>query len=123
MKHIYKIITLFVRFIITASGYLYSQTTDTISLEIIDNNLESDFWKAPRIVFSPFPTAPLSLVQPLDSASTIKNIINLNLGNKQLVITLSNDFGIAREAIIENITTLNWDGGFYRKDIGHKVIK
>ena len=73
MKHKYKIITLFVRFIITASGYVYSQTTDTISLEIIDNNLESDFWKATRIVFSPFPTAPLSLVQPLDSASTIKN--------------------------------------------------
>jgi len=38
-------------------------------------------------------------------------------------ITLSKDFGIARETIIENITKLNWDGGFYRKDIGHKVIK
>ena len=38
-------------------------------------------------------------------------------------ITLSKDFGIARETIIENITKINWDGGFYRKDIGHKVIK
>ena len=38
-------------------------------------------------------------------------------------ITLSKDFGIARETIIENITKLNWDSGFYRKDIGHKVIK
>ena len=38
-------------------------------------------------------------------------------------ITLSKDFGIARETIIENITKLNWDGGFYRKDIGHKVIE
>ena len=37
--------------------------------------------------------------------------------------TLSEDFGLAREAIIKNVTELNWDGGFYRNDIGYKVIK
>ena len=31
-------------------------------------------------------------MQPLDSVSTVKNIVNLNIGYKQLVITLSNDW-------------------------------
>ena len=38
-------------------------------------------------------------------------------------VSLSNDFGEAKKNILQNIDKLNWLGGFYRKDIGYKVIK
>ena len=38
-------------------------------------------------------------------------------------VCLSDDFAIARKSIINNICKLDWPGGFYRKDIGYKVIK
>ena len=38
-------------------------------------------------------------------------------------VALSDDFKQAKEGIINSIKKLNWSGGFYRKDIGHKVIK
>ena len=38
-------------------------------------------------------------------------------------VSLSDDFRLAKNNIIKNINKLNWDGGFYRKDIGYKVIK
>ena len=38
-------------------------------------------------------------------------------------VTLSNDFSQAKDNILKNINNLNWSGGFYRKDIGYKVIK
>ncbi len=37
-------------------------------------------------------------------------------------VSLSDDLGSARDKIINNVDKLNWDGGFYRKDIGYKVI-
>ncbi|MDA7576605.1 phosphoribosylamine--glycine ligase [Candidatus Pelagibacter sp.] len=37
-------------------------------------------------------------------------------------VYLSNDFGKAKKEIHNSIDQLNWTGGFYRKDIGHKVI-
>jgi len=37
-------------------------------------------------------------------------------------VSLSEDLGSARDKIINNVDKLNWDGGFYRKDIGYKVI-
>ena len=37
-------------------------------------------------------------------------------------VCLSENFLEARTKIINSIKTLNWDGGFYRKDIGYKVI-
>tara|TARA_B110000027_G_scaffold11709_1_gene10582 strand:- start:3883 stop:5145 length:1263 start_codon:yes stop_codon:yes gene_type:complete len=37
-------------------------------------------------------------------------------------VCLSEDFLSARTKIINLINSLNWDGGFYRKDIGYKVI-
>ena len=37
-------------------------------------------------------------------------------------VSLSDDFISARKNIIKNITKLNWSGGFFRKDIGYKVI-
>ena len=38
-------------------------------------------------------------------------------------VSLSDDFASAKKSIINNIYNLNWSGGFYRKDIGYKVIK
>ena len=37
-------------------------------------------------------------------------------------ISLSYDFNICRKNIHNNLDNLNWDKGFYRKDIGYKVI-
>ncbi|MDA9643633.1 phosphoribosylamine--glycine ligase [Candidatus Pelagibacter sp.] len=38
-------------------------------------------------------------------------------------VSLSSDFSIARKNIIKNLNKLKWSGGFYRNDIGYKVIK
>ena len=38
-------------------------------------------------------------------------------------VCVSDDFSVARNNIIKNLDELNWSGGFYRKDIGYKVIK
>ena len=37
-------------------------------------------------------------------------------------ISLAENLRSARENIVANLKKLNWSGGFYRKDIGHKVI-
>ena len=37
-------------------------------------------------------------------------------------ITISDNLKLARENIMQNLEKLNWSGGFYRKDIGYKVI-
>ena len=39
------------------------------------------------------------------------------------IVSLSDNFSLAKENVIKNLDNLNWSGGFYRKDIGHKVIK
>tara|TARA_B100002051_G_C16698349_1_gene619479 strand:+ start:10 stop:1275 length:1266 start_codon:yes stop_codon:yes gene_type:complete len=38
-------------------------------------------------------------------------------------VSLSDNFKTAKEKIENNLDKLNWSGGFYRKDIGYKVIK
>ena len=38
-------------------------------------------------------------------------------------VSLSDDFSVAKKNIMKNLYKLNWSGGFYRKDIGYKVIK
>ena len=37
-------------------------------------------------------------------------------------VSLSKNFIEARDKILKNLINLNWSDGFYRKDIGHKVI-
>ena len=37
-------------------------------------------------------------------------------------VSLSNDFNDAKTNIQKNLDNLNWSGGFYRRDIGYKVI-
>ena len=38
-------------------------------------------------------------------------------------VALADEFIIARQMIYKKLDELDWQGGFYRKDIGHKVIK
>ena len=38
-------------------------------------------------------------------------------------VSLSDNFSLSRQKITKNLKKLNWGGGFYRKDIGYKVIK
>ena len=37
-------------------------------------------------------------------------------------VSLSENLRLARKNIMQNLEKLNWSGGFYRKDIGYKVI-
>ena len=38
-------------------------------------------------------------------------------------VNISDNFSEARDNLIKKINSLNWSGGFFRKDIGHKVIE
>ena len=57
-------------------------------------------------------------------AGTIKKNDKIySVGGRVLnFITLSENHRLAREKIMQNLEKLNWSGGFYRKDIGYKVI-
>ena len=52
-----------------------------------------------------------------------KNKIISNGGRVLNVVTRSNDFKSAREETIKILNEINWKNGFYRKDIGYKVIQ
>ena len=58
-------------------------------------------------------------------AGTIKkNEKILAVGGRVLnFVSLSNDFKLAKKNIENNLTKLNWTGGFFRRDIGYKVIE
>ncbi len=57
-------------------------------------------------------------------AGTVKNKDQiLSIGGRVLnFISISDDFSLARKNIHKNLEKLGWDKGFYRKDIGFKVI-
>ena len=52
----------------------------------------------------------------------IDNKIYSNGGRVINFISLSSNFKESRDKIFNHITKLNWSGGFFRKDIGYKVI-
>ena len=52
-----------------------------------------------------------------------KDKILSNGGRVLNVVTRSNDFKSAREETIKILNEINWENGFYRKDIGYKVIQ
>jgi len=58
-------------------------------------------------------------------AGTINNNgkIFSNGGRVINAVCLSNDFKICREKCIELLKNLKWENGFYRRDIGYKVIE
>jgi phosphoribosylamine--glycine ligase len=53
----------------------------------------------------------------------VNNTIVSNGGRVLNIVTRSDDFKSARDSSIELLKQVNWDNGFYRKDIGYKVIK
>ena len=52
----------------------------------------------------------------------IKSKIYSNGGRVINFVSLSSNFKKSRDRIFSHINKLNWDGGFFRKDIGYKVI-
>ena len=52
----------------------------------------------------------------------IKNKIYSNGGRVLNFVSLSSNFKESRDKIFNHINKLNWSGGFFRKDIGYKVI-
>jgi len=47
----------------------------------------------------------------------------MSIGGRVLnFVCIADNFNEARKNAINNINILNWDKGFYRKDIGYKVI-
>ena len=52
----------------------------------------------------------------------INNKIYSNGGRVINFVNLSSSFKESRDKVLNLIKNLNWTGGFYRKDIGHKVI-
>jgi phosphoribosylamine--glycine ligase len=52
----------------------------------------------------------------------IKNKIYSNGGRVINFVSLSSNFKESRDRIFKHIKKLNWNGGFFRKDIGYKVI-
>mgnify|MGYP000897780041 FL=1 len=63
--------------------------------------------------------------QYLFHAGTLKkNLKTYAVGGRVLnFVSLSNNFNNAKKNIDKNLDILNWTGGFFRKDIGYKVIK
>ncbi|MDA9084639.1 phosphoribosylamine--glycine ligase [Candidatus Pelagibacter sp.] len=58
------------------------------------------------------------------AGTTLNNKEVFAIGGRVLnFVCLSENFFEARTKLFNSIKTLNWDGGFYRKDIGYKVIK
>ena len=57
-----------------------------------------------------------------DNVLNIKNKIFSNGGRVLNFVIRSDNFKDARNDIIKIINQLNWRGGFFRKDIGYKVI-
>ena len=37
-------------------------------------------------------------------------------------VSISNDLKKSRESVIQKIENLNWENGFFRKDIGFRII-
>ena len=53
---------------------------------------------------------------------TKKDKVYSNGGRVINFVSLSSDFRESRDKIFKLINVLNWSGGFFRKDIGYKVI-
>jgi len=52
----------------------------------------------------------------------IENKVYSNGGRVMNFVSLSSNFKKSRDKIFNHINKLNWRGGFFRKDIGYKVI-
>jgi phosphoribosylamine--glycine ligase len=53
----------------------------------------------------------------------IENKVYSNGGRVLNFVVLSDSFKFSREKVIKLIKDLNWSNGFYRKDIGFRVVE
>ena len=71
----------------------------------------------------------------LEKISTNKNIFTYHAGTELVknkvyaiggrvlnFVSVSDNFQISRDLVIQEIENLNWMNGFYRRDIGYKII-
>ena len=57
------------------------------------------------------------------AGTILENNKIFSMGGRVLnFVSIDDNFSKARQNIIENIKILDWKNGFYRKDIGYKVI-
>ena len=64
--------------------------------------------------------------QNIFHAGTLKTENNITVSNGGRVlnfVSISDDFSKCREEAINLIEKLNWENGYFRRDIGHNVIK
>ena len=73
-----------------------------------------------KIKFFLFGVVETGTVYDIDKKE--KDKIYSNGGRVLNFISLSDDFLKARNEVHQSIKKLNWNGGFYRKDIGFRVI-
>ena len=80
---------------------------------------------AKNIVIKNFDKLSINENEIIFHAGTLKknNDIISNGGRVLNFVALSDEFLDAREKTIENINNLNWQEGFFRSDIAHRVIK
>ena len=58
------------------------------------------------------------------AGTVMKNNKVFAIGGRVLnFVSISDDFANSKKNVLKNLEKLNWNGGFYRKDIGYKVIK
>ena len=58
------------------------------------------------------------------AGTVMKNNKVFAIGGRVLnFVSISDDFAISKKNVLKNLEKLNWNGGFYREDIGYKVIK
>ena len=50
------------------------------------------------------------------------NKVHANGGRVLNFVSISDNFKSSRDIVIKEIENLNWDNGFYRRDIGYKII-
>ena len=50
------------------------------------------------------------------------NKVYANGGRVLNFVSISDNLKLSREKVIREIEKLNWDNGFYRRDIGYKII-
>ena len=91
--------------VVCSKGY-----PDKYSNNIIINNIETINLKDGEFIYHA-------------GTKNIQNKIYSNGGRVLNFVVLSNSFKLSRTKAIQLIEKLNWANGFYRKDIGFKVIK
>ena len=97
----------------------------SFGLECLSRGVKEVFFVENYIGVLPILEKNLSNLKSINNYKLIKKDEKiLAVGGRVLnFVSLSNDFKIAKKNVEENLIKLNWTGGFFRKDIGYKVIE